>query len=212
MLPAELELLQKNISNNARVLYTLVIRPYTHQSTGISTPLNFKQIKEVLNAGGGNIALGREINELVLELISVGLLSPTNDIDGNESLNGVQFTLLKMLNVERSDIHRLHSKMTIDWQPNDKFFHEIAQLVCLLQKDFSNEELGEFVAYWMGKPEQQFSTWQWTQKFILHLRKIRQIKGYTPTTIVGYQQIEAQPEVVIDENTQKLIDKYHGKS
>ena len=85
-------------------------------------------------------------------------------------------------------------------------------LSLLVKKEFSTEELGEFVAYWMGKPEQHFSTWQWTQKFVLHLRKIRHIKGYTSTSIVGYQQTDTQPGVVLDENTQKLIDKYHGKS
>lgn len=212
MQTAELDILTQSISNNARVLYLLVIRPYAHQSTGISAPLNFKQIKEILNRGNGNIALGREINELLLELISVGLLSPVSEIDGDESLNGIQFRLSKMVNFDDDDMHQVRTKMTIEWQPNEKFFREIAQLVGLLQTDYSAEELGEFIAYWMGKPQQQLSHWQWTQKFILHLRKNKQIKGYNPTTIVGYQQIEKQPEVVLDDNTRKLIDKYHGKS
>lgn len=212
MQAAELDILTQSISNNARVLYLLVIRPYAHQNTGISAPLNFKHIKEVLNRGNGNIALGREINELLLELISVGLLTSVNEIDGDESLNGIQFRLSKMINFDDDDMHQVRNKMTLEWQPNKKYFKEISQLVGLLQSDYTPEELGEFIAYWMGKPQQQLSPWQWTQKFILHLRKSKQIKGYNPTTIVGYQQIEKQPEVVLDENTRKLIDKYHGKS
>jgi hypothetical protein len=209
---AELDILKQSISNNARVLYCLVLRPSAHQSTGISAPLNFKQIKEILNNGGGKIALGREINELLLELIACELLAPITELDDKGSLNGAQFNLPKMQDTQHSNMHQIRNKMTPDWQPNDKFFQEISQLVGLIQKDYASEELGEFIAYWMGKPEQQLSSWQWTQKFILSLRKNRQIKGYNPTSIVGYQQIENQPEVVIDEKTRQLIDKYHGKS
>lgn len=209
---AELEILNRTISNNARVLYLLILRPYAHKTTGISSPLNFKQIQEILNLGGATISLGREINELLLELISSGLIEPLAEIDDSGSLNGVQFRLVKFIDNNHSDFHQTRSRMTIEWQPNAKHFSEIAQLVGLLQLEYTQEERGEYISYWMGKPEQQLSDWQWTQKFILHLRNKRQIKGYTATSTVGYQQLEKQPEVVIDENTKKLIDKYHGKS
>lgn len=212
MLSAELDILNRTLSNNARVLYLLILRPGSHKATGVSQPLNFKLIKETLNAGGANISLGREINELLIELMSVGLISPLQEFQNNESLNGTQFRLNKMLEENEHDLHQHKTKMTINWQPNESVFKEISQLVGLLQQDFSKEELGEFITWWIGKPDQQFSAWQWTQKFILHLRKSRQIKGYTATSVVGYQQIEKQPEVILDDNTRKLIDKYHGKS
>lgn len=212
MQPAELEILTRQVSNQARVLYLLLLRPTCHKVTGICQPVNFKSIQETLNLGGANISLGREINELLLELMSVSLISPLNEFENNQSLNGMQFRLPKMLPEDDQDLHQQRGKMLMNWQPNEKIFKEIAQLVGLLQQDFSKEELGEFITYWLGKPDQQFSQWQWTQKFVLHLRKMRRIKGYTATSIVGYQQIEKQPEVILDDNTRKLIDKYHGKS
>lgn len=212
MQKAEQDVLTRSLSNHARVLYLLILRPGSHKVTGISQPLNFKHIKETLNSGGADIVLGREINELLIELMSVDLISPLQDFNNNESLNGMQFRLNKMIDNSNHNLHQNKCKMSINWQPNQSVFTEITQLVGLLQQDFSKEELGDFISYWVGKPDQQFSQWQWTQKFVLHLRRSRQIKGFNSTTVVGYQQIEKQPEVILDENTRKLIDKYHGKS
>ena len=208
----ELNLLSQPLSNEARILYLLVLRPAAHQITGISAAVNFKQIKTLLNQGGANINLGREINELLLELIETGLVERLPGQDTDKSLNGRQFRLPALQPMKNTE--QLHTKfaLTTDWTPLPATFENIAQLTGLLQKEFSTEELGDFVVYWMGRPDQYFSDWQWTQKFIQHLRKNRQIKGYNPTSVVGYQQTTTESEVVIDENTRKLIDKYHGKS
>lgn len=213
MQPAELEVLQHKISNEARLLYLLLIKPGSSQEDGTSKPLNFKQIRDLLNSGGANITYGREINELIVELIAAGLLEAIGEIDINDSLNGCQFLLPLAKDNSTSDIHHLpHFAMQKSWQPEAKIFAEIAQLVGLIQKEYNEGELGEFIAYWLGRPEQRLSNWQWTQKLVLHVRKHRQVKGFTPTNIVGYQQVEKQAEVVIDENAKKLKDKYHGKS
>ena len=207
----ELQFLTKPLHNYSRVLYLLYFRPAANPQTGNCPPLNYKAIQELLNSGGANITLGREINEFLLELIAEDLLEPLTMINDSDSLSGVQFRLPQMLQVQNAALSQ-RNRINKDWRPNDKTFEEIAQLVGVIQKDYSDTELGEFVAYWLGRPEQSFSEWQWTQKFVLHIRKSRQIKGYNPDSIVGYQQVEKQPEVVIDENTKKLIDRYHGKS
>jgi len=207
----ELQYLTKPLHNYSRILYLLYFRPSANIHTGIGAAVSYKAIQELLNNGGADITLGREINEFIVELIAGGLLQPLTDIDDSGSLSGVQFRLPLILQESPQEI-QTRFRLNKDWQPKQKTFNEIAQLVGIIQKEYSDTELGEFVAYWLGRPEQQYSEWQWTQKFVLHIRKTRQLKGYNPDAIVGYQQVKKQPEVVIDENTKKLIDKYHGKS
>lgn len=211
MNPAESQCLTKSLHNFSRVLYLLYFRPTANRQTGLCAPLNYKAIQELLNAGGANISLGREINEYVLELIAEGLLEPQTTIDNSDSLSGVQFRLPLLVQAQTPNT-ALRFSLDKDWQPNATTFNEIAQLVGVIQKEYTSTELGEFIAYWLGRPEQHYSDWQWTQKFVLHIRKARQIKGYNPDSTIGYQQVQKQPEVVIDENTKKLIDRYHGKS
>jgi len=209
---AELTALSGAISNLARVLYLLLIRPSAHSSTHICAPLNFKQIQETLNKGGSEITLGREINELVQELLSTGLLESTTVLSEDSSLNGCQFRLPLIAKNTDHQLHQKRFRLPHDWEPDSNTLKDIAALTGLLQASYNPHELGDFIVYWLGRPEQQFSEWQWTQKFVMHLRKTRQVQGYNPYKTTGYQQTEKQAEVLIDENTRKLIDKYHGKS
>ncbi|MFB0953249.1 MAG: DnaT-like ssDNA-binding domain-containing protein, partial [Aeromonadaceae bacterium] len=84
--------------------------------------------------------------------------------------------------------------MHAQWRPGDGF-HDLARLCGLLESHYAEEELGEFIAYWLGRPETFASEHQWMLKFIKALKARRYTR--TPTTPMvgtGYQQVTAQPD------------------
>jgi DNA replication protein DnaT len=71
--------------------------------------------------------------------------------------------------------------------------------------------LGEFVAYWMGRPQMQFSQFQWTQKFVFQLKQRRLANGISTSQKVGSQLVKPKASVEADDNAKKLVEKYRTK-
>jgi len=210
---AELKALQGSVSNDARVLYFLGIRPTANPNSGITQELNYKNLTTLLNSTEQHYTRGRQLNRLILELNNHGLIDFITAIEPEKSFNK-QKLLLPLLVLPTDDYASLHQHkqaISAQWQPTKHLYNNIVQLVGMLEKEYYNEDVGEFVAYWLGRPDAQFTQYQWTHKFVLHLRKTRLAAGYTATTQIGTQTVNKKPELTADDNTKKLVEKYRGK-
>ena len=159
------------ISNDARILYVLGLRPYANSVDGITPALNYKQLLNLLNAKEEKFTLGRQINSLIKELLSVGLINFYQEVELNHSFNGKKLILPLML-IKPDDYAKLHlnwHNMTLAWVPNKDLLSDLAKLVGIIDWEYSDNELGDFIAYWLGRPEANFSQFQWTQKFVFNL-------------------------------------------
>ena len=213
MNPSELSALQQPISNDARVLYCLGLRPYSDAKSGRTAALNYKQLLLLLNAKSKIYQLGREINGLFAELIDAGLVTLPEGLRLNQSFNG-KTLLLPLLMGEQDVYDTLHMQwqaMTLDWQPTRTLFDDLAKLVGIIDKEYSQQELGEFIAYWMGRPQMQFSQYQWTQKFVFQIKQKRLAVGVKALQKVGNQLVIPAANVEADDNAKKLVEKYSKK-
>lgn len=211
--PSELSALHQPLSNEARALYCLVLVPQAEPDSGVTAPLNYKQIINLLNAKEEKLTLGRQINGLLKELLNVGLVELPEDTPITRSCNG-KCLALPLRVIKQDDYASLHltwQNMSIDWQPESELFGDLAQLVGIIDKEFTDSELGEFVAYWMGRPQMQFSQYQWTQKFVFHLKQKRLAGGVKVAQKVGNQLVKPKAALEVDDNARKLVEKYSHK-
>ena len=74
--------------------------------------------------------------------------------------------------------------------------------------EYNEEDVGEFIAYWLGRPNALFSEFQWTQKFAYTMKRKRVASGYEPTRKIGSQQVKVAPGIEADDNARKLVEKY----
>ena len=207
---AEQTALVQPLSNDARILYILGIKPTANESTGSTTPLNYKSLLLILNAKEEKFTLGRQVNSLIKELLSVGLVTFQNEVELNHSFNGKTLVLpLTTMKVdEYSKLHLTWHRMHLDWQPNQKLISDLAKLVGIIDYEYTTSELGDFIAYWLGRPESQFSEYQWTQKFVFNLKKIRLAHGFKNVQKVGQQIVQTKAGILADENAKNLVAKY----
>ncbi len=211
---AERAALTSPLSNDARVLYCLGLRPGANDKTGASAPLDYRSLLTLLNADNKEAPYqrGRQINSLLKQLDTAGLVTATTDTQYEHSLNGQQVVLpLCKLEPEAFDsLHQRHTAMSAQWQPDDALYQELTSLMGVIDADYDEHDTGEFVAYWLGRPEAVFSLFQWTQKFAYSMRKKRLAAGYVPTRRVGNQQTKVAAGVEADDNARKLVEKYAG--
>jgi hypothetical protein len=207
---AEQSALIQPLSNDARVLYILGIKPTADQSTGTTSPLNYKTLLSILNNREEKFTLGRQVNSLIKELISVGLVNFQNEIELSHSFNGKTLILpLTTMKIdEYSKLHLNWHAMHLEWQPNQKLISDLAKLVGIIDYANTTNELGDFIAYWLGRPESQFSEYQWTQKFVFNLKKLRLAHGFKNVQKVGQQIVKTKPSILADENAKNLVAKY----
>jgi hypothetical protein len=98
--------------------------------------------------------------------------------------------------------------MHVGWLPNEKLISDLAKLVGIIDYEYTTNELGDFIAYWLGRPESQFSEYQWTQKFVFNLKKIRLAHGFKNVQKVGQQKVQTKAGILADDNAKKLVAKY----
>jgi len=208
---AEQTALLQPLSNDARILYILGIKPTADQSSGAISTLNYKSLLSILNAKEDKYTLGRQVNSLIKELISVGLVNFQDEIELNRSFNGKTLVLpLTTMKVdEYSKLHLNWHTMHLDWHPNKKLIIDLAKLLGIIDYDYTASELGNFIAYWLGRPESQFSEYQWTQKFVFNLKKMRLAHGFNNVQKVGQQIVQTKAGIHADENAKNLVAKYN---
>lgn len=207
---AEQTALTQPISNDARTLYILGIKPTADESSGKTSPLHYKSLLSILNTKEEKFTLGRQVNSLIKELLSVGLVTFQNEVELNHSFNGKTLVLpLTTMKIdEYSKLHLNWHTMNLEWQPNQKLISDLAKLVGIIDYDYTTSELGDFIAYWLGRPESQFSEYQWTQKFVFNLKKIRLAHGFKNVQKVGQQIVQTKAGILADENSKNLVAKY----
>jgi hypothetical protein len=212
----ELDALQLSMSNHARALYSVYLVSKSKSMKGNVT-LSYKDIMDFLNGKEEVVTLGRQVNSLLKELDSVGLIRINHEQSYKRSLNNQVIHLPLSISKDLFDIstdkHQSFIKMNINWRPDADLFEQLCQLVGVIDKGYSADELGEYIAYWLGYPEKQFTDYQWTQKFVLNIKQRRQrLPVNKEQTKVGHQWITPQASIEIDDNVKQLIEKYSGKS
>jgi DNA replication protein DnaT len=188
----------------------LGIKPYVNDKSAITSPLNYKNLIKLLNAKEEKFSLGRQINSLIKELLNVGLVNFDSDVELNHSFNGKTLVLPLML-MKTSDYSKLHldwQSMHINWQPDKSLVTDLAKLIGIIDHQYSEQELGEFISYWLSRPESHFSQFQWTQKFVFNLKHKRLAHGVKKVHKVGQQLVQVKAGIVADENAKKLVEKY----
>lgn len=213
---AEYHALCGGLANDARVLYCLGLRPTANLATTTSEPLNYKFLLTLLNAEHSAeppYTRGRQINSLLRHLEQAGLVALPQHLSFEQTLNGK--TVLLPLCTEKQDdfahLHRQHQPMRPSWQPDAALFEQMASLMGLIDKTFDEQDVGDFIAYWLGRPNVVFSHFQWTQKFAYAQRYKRLATGSTPKQTVGSQQVPVAPGIEADDNARKLVEKYHAR-
>ena len=231
----ELQALKSALSNEARTLYCLYLKPAhdlalkQHQqdkssSQKVLVSIQNKDIISLLNAHRETVHLGRQISALFKELFRAGLIDIEGEYSFERSLNKHQvFLCLAGLQAESeapsdaanlhvledASIHQQHARMSLSWRPKDQVFEGLCHLSGLIQGVFNADELGEFIAYWLGRPEVQYSEYQWTQKFVVHLKHRRIRQPLNPSqSKVGHQWVTPEASIDFDENVKRLVDKY----
>jgi hypothetical protein len=212
----ELDALQLSMSNHARALYSVYLISKSNAIKGNVT-ISYKDIMHFLNGKEEVVTLGRQVNSLFKELDNVGLISINHDQSYKRSLNKQVIHLPLSISRDLFDIstdkHQNFVKMNVSWRPDADLFEQLCQLVGVIDKGYSADELGEYIAYWLGYPEKQFTDYQWTQKFVLNIKQRRQrLPVNKEQTKVGHQWITPQAGIEIDDNVKQLVEKYSGKS
>ena len=207
---AEQAALLQTLSNEARILYILGIKPTADQTSGVTSPLNYKSLLSILNTKEEKFTLGRQVNTLIKELLSVGLVCFQSDVELNNSFNGkiLVLSLTTMKVDEYSKLHLNWHTMNINWIPDQRLISDLAKLVGIIDYEYTKNELGDFIAYWLGRPESQFSEYQWTQKFVFNLKKMRLAHGFKNVQKVGQQIVQTKAGILADDNAKNLVAKY----
>ena len=211
---AEQSALNQPISNDARVLYLLGLKAKVNTTDGITPELNYKQLLTLLNGKESTFTLGRQVNSLIKELLSAGLVNFIDEVDLSRSFNGKKLILPLML-ILPDDYAKLHlnwHNMSLDWSPNRDLLANLSKLVGIIDWEYSDNELGDFIAYWLGRPEANFSQFQWTQKFVFNLKQKRLARGVKTVHKVGNQIVTIKAAIVADENAKNLVAKYSLKN
>ncbi|GAB56506.1 hypothetical protein GPUN_2391 [Glaciecola punicea ACAM 611] len=207
----EIETLQTPLSNLARVLYCLYLRP---QLVGNKTVIlvNNQAVLALVNNKKTVISMGRQISALFKELHKAGLIEVDPSTDFSKSLHNNKIRLpLSALpqSLENPQFHSQHKSMRLDWRPVQSIFEDLCQLVGLIEKTYSADELGEYIAYWLGRIDTQCTEYQWTQKLVIHLKQRRQrLPLSEQKTKAGHQYVTPSAGIVFDDNVKQLINQY----
>ncbi len=210
---AEYHALTSPLSNDSRVLYCLGLKPTADLNTARSDVLNYKFLITLLNGNDQQedaYTRGQQINTLLSELDQAGLIALEGEATFETSLSG-QHVLLPLCRNEQDDFTHLHRQYTAihgRWRPDPALFEEMANLIGLIDRDFGDEDIGEFVSYWLGRPDAVFSHFQWTQKFAYAIKRKRMTTGHTTTKKVGSQSVPVAAGIEADDNARKLVEKY----
>ncbi|RDV24789.1 flavodoxin [Alteromonas aestuariivivens] len=212
---AEIDALNTPLCNESRVLYCLGLRPWVNPATATTEPLNYKILLSLLNGEHSQSAerpftLGRQINRLLKKLENAGLIALPTELTFEQNLNG-KVIILPLTLVETQQYAQLHQTsfaISVQWKPEQELYQELAALLGIIEHEYNQEDVGEFIAYWLGRPQAVFSQFQWTQKFAYAIKRKRTAMGMVPVKKVGTQQVSVAPTLEADDNARKLVEKY----
>lgn len=211
MTPAEYSALaHPRLSHPARSLYTLQLRRLVLEHR--QPRLNYPELGRALavvdptRPGGFSYQVNaRQLTELLDELMEAELLQVEAQAD-SEHYHQCIFQLPLLTQRIRSPLPERPFQMHLQWRPDEEL-PALARLCGVIDASYSEEDLGEFIAYWLGRPEVFDSQHQWMLKFIRAL-KSRRYARRPATVVTGYQQVEPTPvEAGPSRRAQEMIDE-----
>ncbi|MGL4250208.1 MAG: DnaT-like ssDNA-binding domain-containing protein [Aeromonas sp.] len=196
MTPAEYNALaHPGLSHPARTLYTLQLRRQVLENQ--RAWLNYPELGRALAVVDQGDPCGfsfqvnaRQLTELFDELIEAGLLL-VEALPESEHYHHCPFQLPLLTPKVRSPLPERPFQMHLRWRPDEEL-PALARLCGMIDASYSEEELGEFIAYWLGRPEVFDSQHQWMLKFIRALKTRRYTRRKQMET-QGYQQVASTP-------------------
>lgn len=196
MTPAEYSALaHPRLSHPARSLYTLQLRRLVLENR--PTRLNYPELGRALAVVDPGDPSGfcyqvnaRQLTELLDELMEAELLQVEAHGD-SEHYHQCPFQLPLLSQRARSPLPERPFQMHLQWRPDEEL-PALARLCGVIDASYNEEDLGEFIAYWLGRPEVFDSQHQWMLKFIRTL-KSRRYARRPPQEVQGYQQVSPAP-------------------
>ncbi|MDM5065414.1 DnaT-like ssDNA-binding domain-containing protein [Aeromonas salmonicida] len=192
MTPAEYSALaHPRLSHPARSLYTLQLRRLVLENQ--LARLNYPELGRSLAVVDPTDPSGfcfqvnaRQLTELFDELMEAGLLQVEAQAD-SEHYHQCPFQLPLLTQKVRSPLPERPFQMHLQWRPDEEL-PALARLCGVIDASYNEEDLGEFIAYWLGRPEVFDSQHQWMLKFIRALKTRRYVRRQ-PMEAKGYQQV-----------------------
>lgn len=191
MSPQEFLLLnQPRLSHPARTLYCLHLRRMATQQQPVL--VNYPELGRALAVEDPHVIGGfsyqvtaRQLTQLFDELELAGLIQLPPSVEHYHQ----QYISLPLLASLAAPLAQPAFAMHTEWQPDHQFIG-ICQLCGLIDPHYDDEERGEFIAYWLGRPERFATQHQWMTTFVKTL-KSRRYQRNKPTETIGYQQTTA---------------------
>ena len=210
MSPQEFLLLnQPRLSHPARTLYCLHLRRLATQQQPVL--INYPElgralaVEDPLVIGGFSYQVtARQLTQLFDELMEAGLIQLPAIAASSEHYHQ-QYVTLPLLASQAAPLAQPAFAMHTEWQPDHQFVG-ICQLCGLIDPHYDEEERGEFIAYWLGRPERFATQHQWMMKFVKMLKSRRYQRKQTDT--VGYQQttVAATAQNISNEPSQRALE------
>lgn len=111
----------------------------------------------------------------------------------------------------KSTLQKPAEQMSFTWQPDPDLVSQISAMIGLIDSSYSNEDVGEFVSYWVGRPERFHTPYQWNQKFVLTLKRLRTAHWSKNSVQVGSQFTQNKPGLTMSDSARALVEKYGKK-
>lgn len=195
MNPSEYQLLlNPRLSHPARTLYTLFLRRQAENGHAVRVSYpdlgRALAVEDPVQPGGFAYQVNAsQLTRLFDELLGLGLLDvlqkPHPDHYHTATLTLPWLAGSNSIEPLAQPAHAMHTA----WRPDTRFA-ALAQLTGLLDANYDEIELGEFIAYWLGRPEVFANDHQWMLKFIKALKARRYSRGSSqPMVGTGYQQV-----------------------
>ena len=199
MTPAEYsQLNMPRLSHAARTLYILHLRRQAQQHNGyvhVSYPELGRAlaVEDPTQPSGFSFQVNAsQLTRLFQELMEAGLLH-LELAPQDEHYHAAKFSLPQLLNLNSiQPLPQVAQPITPEWRP-EQHFASLCQLCGLMESSYGEDELGEFIAYWLGRPEVFATPHQWMLKFIKALKAKRYARK-TTSPPVGYQVVASMPE------------------
>lgn len=211
MTPAEYSALaHPRLSHPARSLYTLQLRRLVLENR--QARLNYPELGRSLAVVDPGDPSGfcyqvnaRQLTELLDELMEAELLQVEAQPE-SEHYHQCPFQLPLLSQRVRSPLPERPFQMHLQWRPDEEL-PALARLCGVIDASYNEEDLGEFIAYWLGRPEVFDSQHQWMLRFIRTL-KSRRYARRQPTVVTGYQQVTPAPtESGPSKRAQEMIEE-----
>jgi hypothetical protein len=180
MTPAEYSALaHPRLSHPARSLYTLQLRRLVLEIGWPDSTIELGRALAVVdpgNPGGFSYQVNaRQLTELLDELMEAELLQVEAQAD-SEHYHQCPFQLPLLSQRVRSPLPARPFQMHLQWRPDEEL-PALARLCGVIDASYSEEDLGEFIAYWLGRPEVFDSQHQWMLEIYRALKTARPPPG-----------------------------------